>query len=177
MSRIGKKPVVVPTGVEVNIRDQEITVKGQRGTWTRAFHPHVQIELKDGQLIVKPRLEGRKYSAVWGLSRSVLANMVTGVSTGFTKEMEIIGVGYRATVADSILKLNLGYSHPIDFILPDGVTASVDKNTFVSIHGMNPETIGQVCADIRKFRPPEPYKGKGVRYTGEFVLRKVGKKK
>ena len=177
MSRIGKLPISVPKGVEVTIENQTVMVKGKLGTLTREFHAGVQISQEGDQLTVLPRSEGRESGAVWGLSRALLNNMVKGVSEGFSKTLEIIGVGYRATVEGRNLRLNLGFSHPIDFKLPDGVDASVDKNTILMIKGMDIERIGQTCAEIRAYRKPEPYKGKGVCYAGEKILRKVGKKK
>ncbi|WP_130469926.1 50S ribosomal protein L6 [Candidatus Magnetaquicoccus inordinatus] len=176
MSRIGKKVVVIPDGVQVTIEDQTVTVKGKLGSLTREFHPGVQINQEENHLSVAIKnREGN--SALWGLTRSLLSNMVVGVSKGFSRVLEIQGVGYRAAVNDTVLQLNLGYSHPIDYALPSGVTAQVEKNVVVTLSGMDPETIGQACADIRRFRPPEPYKGKGIRNAGEYILRKVGKKK
>lgn len=177
MSRIGKQPVSLPQGVEVTIENQTIHVKGKLGSLTREFHSQVQVT-QDGQmLIVTPRSQSRESGALWGLSRALLGNMVKGVSEGFSKTLEIVGVGYRAAVDGRVLRLNLGYSHPVDFPLPDGVEASVDKNTIVTLKSIDVERLGQACAEIRAYRSPEPYKGKGVSYAGEFILRKVGKKK
>ena len=176
MSRIGKRVIAVPQGVEVTIENQTVTVKGKLGTMTRVFHPGVHIGREESGLIVTlQNREGTK--ALWGLSRTLLDNMVVGVSKGFSRVLEIQGVGYRAAVSEVGLQLNLGFSHPIDYPLPTGVTAQVEKNVVVTLSGMDREKIGQACADIRRFRPPEPYKGKGVRNAGETVLRKVGKKK
>lgn len=176
MSRIGKKSVAIPQGVEVVLESQMVTVKGRLGTLSRSFHPGVRIDREADMLVVSMQnREGTK--ALWGLSRTLLNNMVVGVSKGFSRVLEIQGVGYRAAVSDVGLQLNLGFSHPIDYPLPLGVKAQVEKNVLVTLSGMDPEKIGQACADIRRFRPPEPYKGKGVRNAGETVLRKVGKKK
>ncbi|MBF0627621.1 MAG: 50S ribosomal protein L6 [Magnetococcales bacterium] len=177
MSRIGKLPISVPKGVEVTIENHTIQVTGKLGTLTRKFPPQVQITQSGDQLIVTPKPEYKDSGALWGLSRALLNNMVKGVSEGFTKTLEIIGVGYRAAVEGRILRLNLGFSHPVDFNLPDGVEASVDKNTVLVLKGMDIERIGQTCAEIRAYRLPEPYKGKGISYMGEKILRKVGKKK
>ncbi|MBF0095885.1 MAG: 50S ribosomal protein L6 [Magnetococcales bacterium] len=176
MSRIGKKVVAVPQGVQVTIEDQTVTVQGKLGTLTRVFHPGVKIERDDDVLSVAVKNRDGN-SALWGLARSLLNNMVVGVSKGFSRVLEIQGVGYRAAVNDTVLQLNLGFSHPIDYQLPPGVTAQVEKNVVVTLSGMDPERIGQACADIRRYRPPEPYKGKGIRNAGEMILRKVGKKK
>lgn len=176
MSRIGKKLIAIPQGVEVVIENQMVTVKGHLGTLSRSFHPGVHIGREANTLVVSMQSrEGTK--ALWGLSRTLLNNMVVGVSKGFSRALEIQGVGYRAAVSEVGLQLNLGFSHPIDYPLPPGVKAQVEKNVLVTLSGMDPEKIGQACADIRRFRPPEPYKGKGVRYAGETVLRKEGKKK
>ena len=176
MSRIGKKLVSVPAGVEVKIDNQAVTIKGKLGTVSRSFHPGVRIQKEDGGLgVTLQSREGSK--ALWGLSRTLLSNMVAGVSQGFSRVMEIQGVGYRASASGGMLQLNLGFSHAIDYKLPEGVTAKVEKNVLITLSGMDPEKIGQACADIRRFRPPEPYKGKGVRFAGEVVLRKEGKKK
>ncbi|MBF0399574.1 MAG: 50S ribosomal protein L6 [Magnetococcales bacterium] len=176
MSRIGKKIIAVPQGVEVAIENQTVTVKGKLGTLTRTFHPGVHIE--QGASVLTVTMQSRAGTkALWGLSRTLLSNMVVGVSRGFSRVLEIQGVGYRAAVSDVGLQLNLGFSHPIDYPLPEGVKAQVERNVMVTLSGTDPEKIGQACADIRRFRPPEPYKGKGVRNAGETVLRKEGKKK
>ncbi|MEO5341216.1 MAG: 50S ribosomal protein L6 [Magnetococcus sp. MYC-9] len=176
MSRIGKKLISVPQGVEVTIEDQTVTVRGKLGTLSRVFHAGVRVSREgDGLAVAMQSREGTR--ALWGLSRTLLDNMVVGVSKGFSRVLEIQGVGYRAAVSGAGLQLNLGFSHPIDYVLPTGVSAQVEKNVLVTLSGMDPEKIGQACADIRRFRPPEPYKGKGVRNAGETVLRKEGKKK
>ncbi|MBF0341864.1 MAG: 50S ribosomal protein L6 [Magnetococcales bacterium] len=177
MSRIGKLPISVPKGVEVTIENQTIQVKGKLGTLTRTFSPHVQVIQNGDILTVVPRGNTKESGALWGLSRALLNNMVKGVSEGFTKTLEIVGVGYRAAVDGRIVKLNLGFSHPVDFHLPDGVEATVDKNTILVLKSLDTERLGQTCAEIRAYRMPEPYKGKGISYAGEQILRKVGKKK
>ncbi|MEO5346267.1 MAG: 50S ribosomal protein L6 [Magnetococcus sp. YQC-9] len=177
MSRIGKLPISVPKGVEVSIDNQTIRVAGKLGALTRTFPAEISIVQDGDQLIVAPRGEAKNSRALWGLARALLANMVKGVSEGFSKTLEIIGVGYRAAVDGRILKLNLGYSHAVDFKLPDGIDASVDKNTLLTLKGIDVERLGQTCAEIRTYRLPEPYKGKGILYQGEQIQRKVGKKK
>ncbi|MBF0175849.1 MAG: 50S ribosomal protein L6 [Magnetococcales bacterium] len=177
MSRVGKKPIPLPTGVDVKVDHQTVSVKGKRGTLTRTFHPDVEIHLEGGVLTVSPRNQDRAARALWGLTRSLLNNMVRGVSEGFTRQMEIVGVGYRAAVSGRVLKLTLGYSHPVDYNLPEGVHVEVEKNTLLTLTGADRERLGQTCAEIRQYRPPEPYKGKGIRYLEETVLRKEGKKK
>ncbi len=175
MSRIGKLPIALPSGVEVSITEQEVVVKGPKGTLSRQFHPMVLIEREENALRVKPQDQSQQARALWGLSRSLLNNMVVGVSTGFTKVLEIIGVGYKAEMDGSTLKLALGFSHPVIFPLPEGISGSVEKNTIVTLTGYDKELLGQVCANLRRYRPPEPYKGKGIKFQGEVIRRKVGK--
>nr|CAX84046.1 50S ribosomal protein L6 [uncultured bacterium] len=177
MSRIGKLPISVPKGVEVTIDNQTVQVVGKLGSLTRKFPSQIQITREADLLIVAPRSRAKESAALWGLTRALLNNMIKGVSEGFSKSMEIIGVGYRAAVEGRVLRLNLGYSHPVDFNLPDGIEASVDKNTLLVLKGIDVERLGQTCAEIRAYRLPEPYKGKGICYVGEQILRKVGKKK
>ncbi|MBF0294440.1 MAG: 50S ribosomal protein L6 [Magnetococcales bacterium] len=177
MSRIGKQPISIPKGVEVSIEKQTIVVKGKLGSLTRIIPDQIQVSRDGDFLMVTPRNQGKEHWALWGLCRALLSNMVKGVSDGFTKSLEVVGVGYRAAVEGRVLKLNLGFSHPVDFPLPDGIEAVVDKNTLIMIKGIDLERIGQTCAEIRAYRLPEPYKGKGVLYAGEKVIRKVGKKK
>ncbi|MBF0157981.1 MAG: 50S ribosomal protein L6 [Magnetococcales bacterium] len=177
MSRIGKKAVAIPPGVEVKIDNQVVTVKGKNGLLTRTFHPEVVLQQGATEVVVTLRNEGSSaYRPLWGLSRTLLANMVTGVSTGFSKQLMILGVGYRAAVEGRILKLALGFSHPVDFPIPDGIQIEVEKNTALTVRGADREMVGQVCAKIRDYRSPEPYKGKGVRYLNEYVVMKEGKK-
>jgi large subunit ribosomal protein L6 len=175
MSRVGKKPVDLPSGVQVTIEDSKIEVKGPKGTLSRELHPLVKVEQQDGKVVVTPIDESLKARGLWGLFRSLIANMVQGVNGGFTKVLEINGVGYRAEAAGSTLKLTLGFSHPVEFALPEGISGSVDKNTVITLSGIDKELLGQTAATIRAFRPPEPYKGKGIKYAEETIRRKVGK--
>lgn len=174
MSRIGKQPVVLPPKVEVSIQGTTVTVKGPLGKLEQTFKG-VEIAQEDGAVKVTPVDQSRTNRAMWGLARALLHNMVTGVSAGFERKLEIIGVGYRAEAKGKSLGLSLGFSHPIDFPLPEGVTAEVDKNQVVTLKGIDKAVLGQTAATIRSYRPPEPYKGKGVRYQGEHVQRKAGK--
>ncbi len=179
MSRIGKSPITVPDKVEITLQDssqgQVVTVKGPKGSLTRTFRPEVIIS-KDGNTVLASRRdESRMARGLHGLSRTLLNNMVQGVSTGFTKNLEIVGVGYRAQVQGSKLVLALGYSHPVEIPAPEGISFAVEANTKVAISGPDKEVVGQVAALIRSQRPPEPYKGKGVKYAGERIRRKAGK--
>jgi len=175
MSRIGKLPVALPQGVEVTIKGQKVDVKGPKGSLSRELHPLVEVVSQDNELRVKPREQSIKAKALWGLSRSLLNNMVLGVSQGFSKVLEINGVGYRAELSGDTLKLSLGFSHPVEFKLPKGVSATVEKNTVITLTSIDKELLGQTAATIRAFRPPEPYKGKGIKYADEVIRRKVGK--
>lgn len=177
MSRIGKKPVALPAGVTAVIDGQSIEVKGPKGTLSFTATDDVTLAQEDGALTVTPRGNSKRARQQWGMSRSVLENLVTGVSQGFKKELDITGVGYRATAQGSILKLALGYSHDVDFEVPAGVTVTTPKQTEIVIEGIDAQVVGQVAANIRAWRRPEPYKGKGIRYRGEFIFRKEGKKK
>jgi large subunit ribosomal protein L6 len=179
MSRVGKKPIEVPQGVNITISESNmVTVKGPRGTLMRQFDPQLQIEEEDGTLnLVRPNDE-RQNRAMHGLSRALLNNMVTGVSTGYEKRLEISGTGYRAEMEGTNLRLALGYSHDIIVVPPPGVTFVVEnRGNSVIINSHNKELLGQIAADIRKFRPPEPYKGRGIRYSDEIIRRKAGKSK
>ncbi len=175
MSRIGKMPVAVPSGVDVSIAGQAVTVKGPKGSLDRVFPDKVSVAVEDGTAIVTRADETRQSKALHGLSRALLANMVAGVSSGFTRDLEIIGVGYRAILKGRDLELQLGFSHVVNFPAPEGITFDVPEPTKISVSGIDKEQVGQVAANIRKVRPPEPYKGKGVRYVGEVVRRKAGK--
>ena len=177
MSRIGKKPIPVPSGVTVAIDGQTVKVKGPKGDLQSAFSDLVGLSMADGEVKVEPRDESKEARALWGLSRTLIANMVTGVTTGFTKSLEITGVGYRAAVQGRDLRLNLGYSHDVVYPIPEGVNIVTPKPTEIQVSGIDKQGVGQVAAEIRAWRKPEPYKGKGVRYAGEYIFRKQGKKK
>lgn len=174
MSRIGKKPVNLPDKVEVKINGLHVEVKGPKGVLKYSFNNLVTIEKADKSLTVKPVDESSLASASWGMSRTLLGNMVTGVTTGFIKSLEFNGVGYKAAVSGDVLTLNLGYSHPIEYKLPEGIKAVVNKNT-IEIHGCDKELVGFVAAQVRSYREPEPYKGKGLKYADEKIIRKAGK--
>src|SRR6056297_2295021 len=176
MSRIAKYPVKVPTGVDIKIDGDKLTAKGSQGTLSMPIHQDVVIGQEDGQLTFAPS-ESAKSWAMAGTTRALVQNLVTGVSEGFTKSLEIIGVGYRAQAKGQTLNLSLGFSHPVDYELPEGVTAETPKNTIIVLKSADKQKLGQVAAEIRAFRPPEPYKGKGIRYGDEQVRRKEAKKK
>jgi large subunit ribosomal protein L6 len=176
MSRIGKKPIEIPSGVTVTLTGEEIAVKGPKGTLNRRLPPNVKVSVEKNEVIVTPAGKGRRLGAFQGLTRALLENMVTGVSKGFQKDMSLIGVGYKVALKGKALVFNLGYSHPIEFPLPKGIEAEVgERGVNFSIKGIDREVVGQTCATIRGFRPPEPYKGKGIRYTKEVVRQKAGK--
>ncbi len=178
MSRIGKKPITIPEGIEVGIKDNKITVKGPKGSLDLVFDPKILVEKKKEEILVsilKPDQKQKKPRALWGLTRSLINNNVIGVSKGFKKELEIQGVGYRASIQDQKLILELGFSHSIEYEIPEGIKVKIEKN-IISVSGIDKQKVGQVAAEIRSFRKPEPYKGKGIRYLGEQVRRKVGKK-
>jgi len=177
MSRIGKQPIVVPAGVEVVYKDDMITVKGPKGTLSRKVNPLVSVEQADGQLTVKLNSELNEHKGLWGLFRTLISNMVEGVTKGYEKKLEVVGVGYRFKPSGNKINLSLGFSHPIDFKAPEGITFDEDKENknVIVIRGTDKEAIGEVAAKIRSFRPPEPYKGKGVRYLGEHIVKKAGK--
>lgn len=177
MSRIGKKPVTLLSGVTATISGQTVEVKGPKGTRSFTATDDVTLSLDEGSLKVTPRGTSKRARQQWGMARSMVENLVVGVSTGFKKELEIQGVGYRAAMAGNILKLSLGYSHEVNFEVPAGVTVSAPKQTEIIVEGIDQQLVGQVAANIREWRKPEPYKGKGIRYKGEFVFRKEGKKK
>ena len=177
MSRIGKKPVELPSGVTASVSGQVIEVKGPKGVQTFKATDDVTITVEDSTVKVEPRGNSKRARQQWGMSRTVLANLVHGVHGTFKKELEIHGVGYRAAVQGKTLKLNLGYSHDVDFAIPDGISIVCAKPTEVLIEGHDKQQVGEVAAKIRDWRRPEPYKGKGIRYKGEFIFRKEGKKK
>ena len=175
MSRIGKKPIEIPSGVEVKIEGNVITAKGPKGTESITFREEVKVSVADNHIIVEPNSDDRKTNALHGLYRTLIANALHGVSQGFEKKLEIVGVGYRANMEGSNLNMALGYSHPVLIVPPAGVTLSVEANTKISVKGSNKQTVGDVAAFIRSKRPPEVYKGKGVKYEGEHIRRKAGK--
>lgn len=181
MSRIGKQPIVLPSGVEVKIAGQDVTVKGPKGILQRNIHPFIEVTSADNQITVAPKdsigLQEAKENigAFWGLSRSLLNNMVLGVSRGFEKSLDLVGVGYRAQVKADKIHMNLGFSHDVVHALPEGVACKVEKNTHLVLSGVDKQVVGQVAADIRSYRKPEPYHGKGVRYSDERVSLKAGK--
>jgi len=175
MSRVGKMPITVPQGVDVRIEGTRVTVKGPRGELGRDLDPEMRIEQKDGQVIVSRPSEQPRHRAMHGLTRTLVANMVAGVTDGFSKTLELQGVGYRAQMQGQNLVLAIGYSHPVNVPPPPGIEFEVDGTSKIIVKGINREHVGQAAADVRKIRPPEPYKGKGIRYAGEYVRRKAGK--
>lgn len=177
MSRIGKKPVDLPSGVEAKVSGQTIEVKGPKGTRSFTATDDVTLTVNDGAVSVEPRGKSKRARQQWGMSRTMVRNLVMGVTDGFKKELEINGVGYRAQIQGNILKLSLGYSHEVNFEVPDGVTVTAPKQTQVIVEGIDQQLVGQVAANIREWRKPEPYKGKGIKYVDEYIFRKEGKKK
>jgi large subunit ribosomal protein L6 len=177
MSRIGKKPVAIPSGVTATIEGSTLSVKGPKGSLAMPLVDDISYTLDDGTILVKPANESKKARAFWGMQRTLVQNLVTGVSEGFTKVLEITGVGYRANSQGKNLKLQLGYSHDVDFVVPEGIEIKTPDNTTIEISGTDKQKVGQVAAEIRRWRKPEPYKGKGIKYRGEFIFRKEGKKK
>ncbi|MCB1356285.1 MAG: 50S ribosomal protein L6 [Maritimibacter sp.] len=177
MSRIGKKPVELPGGVSASVSGQTIEVKGPKGTLSFTATDDVTLKVEDSAVSVEPRGKSKRARQQWGMSRTMVQNCVTGVSDGFKKELEISGVGYRAQMQGNVLKLNLGYSHEVNFEAPEGVTVTAPKQTEIVVEGIDNQLVGQVAANIREWRGPEPYKGKGIRYKDEYIFRKEGKKK
>ncbi len=177
MSRVGKLPVAIPDGVTVEHAGNNITVKGKKGELVLGLTGDVNVEVKDGSVVVQPANDSKQSRSMWGTTRSNISNMVQGVSEGFTKTLEIKGVGYRTSVQNNVITLLLGFSHEVKYVLPEGVEAKVDKQTTVILSGVDKQKVGQVAAELRELRKPEPYKGKGVRYQGEYVRMKEGKKK
>jgi large subunit ribosomal protein L6 len=177
MSRVGKKPVAVPSGVTATVDGQNVKVKGAKGELSFLVPEEVSVAMENGAISVNPRDESKTARAKWGMSRAQVQNLVDGVTKGFEKRLEINGVGYRAQVAGKVLKLSLGYSHDVDYPIPADVTITATKPTEILVAGTDKQKVGQVAAEIREFRGPEPYKGKGVKYAGEFIFRKEGKKK
>jgi large subunit ribosomal protein L6 len=177
MSRIGKRPVTVPSGVTANVEGQTVKVKGPKGALQVVLHDDVAVSLDKNLIKVAPRHETKRARSQWGTSRTLVSNLVTGVTKGFEEKLEINGVGYRAAVQGKQLNLQLGFSHDVNFPIPQGITIATPKPTEVVISGIDKQQVGQVAAEIRGFRGPEPYKGKGVKYAGEYIFRKEGKKK
>jgi large subunit ribosomal protein L6 len=177
MSRTGKKPVTVPSGVTASIADGQLSVKGPKGTLAMPLADEVTYSVEDGKIAVQPANDSKRARAFWGMQRTLIANLVTGVTEGYTKKLLITGVGYRANAQGKTLKLQLGYSHDVDYAVPEGIEIKTPDNTTVEISGIDKQKVGQVAAEIRRWRKPEPYKGKGIKYAGEFIFRKEGKKK
>lgn len=177
MSRVAKNPVIVPAGVEVKFGAELLTVKGKNGELSFPLISDVNIELSDDKLLFSPAVDGKKSNAMSGTVRAIVANMVKGVAEGFEKRLQLIGVGYRAQAQGSVLNLSLGFSHPVVYEMPQGISVQTPSQTEIVLFGANKQVVGQVAAEIRAFRPPEPYKGKGVRYVGEMVVIKEAKKK
>jgi large subunit ribosomal protein L6 len=175
MSRIGRLPVPVPSGVDVTIEGRELTVKGPKGTLSRTLHPDMSVAKEDGTIVVSRPTEQKTHKQLHGLTRTLVNNMVIGVTDGYRKGLEITGVGYRAALNGKKLTLNLGYSHPIEIDPPEGITFELENPTHLAVVGIDKELVGQIAAQVRSTRKPEPYKGKGVRYAGEYVRRKAGK--
>jgi len=174
MSRIGKKPINIPESVDVKIEGSQLTVKGPKGELNLDIHPMVKIEQKDGQLEVTIKNpEDKNEKALWGLFGSLVKNMIDGVTEGFEKKLEIVGIGYKAELKGDNLVLNVGYSHPVEFKIPQGITVAIDKN-IITITGIDKQLVGEIAANIRKVRKPEPYKGKGIKYVDEIIIKKVG---
>jgi large subunit ribosomal protein L6 len=177
MSRIGKKPVSIPSGVTASIDGGELSVKGPKGTLSLVLREEISYTLEDGGILVKPANDSKQARAFWGMQRTLVQNLITGVSEGFTKKLLITGVGYRANAQGRNLKLQLGYSHDVDVAVPEGIEVKTPDTTTVEISGIDKQKVGQLAAEIRRWRKPEPYKGKGIKYDGEFIFRKEGKKK
>jgi len=177
MSRIGKKAVAVPAGITANVQGQTVNIKGPKGAMSVVLPDDVAVNLESGQIKVDPRLETKRARAQWGTSRTLIANLIAGVTKGFEQRLEINGVGFRAAVQGKKLQLALGYSHEINYPIPDGITIATPRPVEIVISGIDRQKVGQVAAEIRKYRRPEPYKGKGIKYAGEFIFRKEGKKK
>ena len=177
MSRIGKKAIAVPAGITANVEGQTVKVKGPKGALQVVLHDDVSVKIDGGEIKVDPRAETKRARAQWGTSRTLIANLIAGVTKGFERRLEISGVGYRASVQGKNLQLALGYSHDIVYLIPEGIAIATPRPVEIVISGIDRQKVGQVAAEIREYRPPEPYKGKGVRYSGEYIFRKEGKKK
>lgn len=177
MSRVGKNPVAIPDGVTLTLDGNKLTVKGKRGEMTYLTADEIETIIADNEVTIKPRDKSKRAKTMWGTTRSLVENMVIGVSDGFTKVLEIQGVGYKAQAQGKKLVLSLGFSHDVDFPVPEGIEIKTPQPTQIEVTGSDRQKVGQVAAEIRSYRPPEPYKGKGVRYAGEYIIRKEGKKK
>ena len=177
MSRIGKVPVAIPGGVTAAVADGVLTVKGPKGTLSLNLRDEISYVVEEGRIVVRPANDTKQARSFWGMQRTLVSNLVTGVTDGYTKVLEITGVGYRANAQGKNLKLQLGYSHDVDFAVPEGIEIKTPDNTTVEISGIDKQKVGQVAAEIRRWRKPEPYKGKGIKYRGEYIFRKEGKKK
>jgi large subunit ribosomal protein L6 len=177
MSRIGKRPVAIPSGVSAEIANGVLSVKGPKGTLTLNLRDEISYTVDGESILVKPANDSKSARAFWGMQRTLVDNLVTGVTAGYTKVLEITGVGYRANAQGKNLKLQLGYSHDVDFAVPEGIEIKTPDNTTIEISGIDKQQVGQVAAEIRRWRKPEPYKGKGIKYRGEYIFRKEGKKK
>jgi large subunit ribosomal protein L6 len=176
MSRVGKKPIPISDKTKISYKDRMITVQSEKGTLVRSIHPSVDLKMKDGFIsIIIVNNDDRKGNSFQGLTRSLVANMVVGVTSGFERILQILGIGYRAALKGNTIVFNLGYSHPINFDLPDGISAIIEKNNIIKLSGIDKEKLGMVYAAIRRLRPPEPYKGKGIKYAEEHIQRKAGK--
>ena len=177
MSRIGKKGVAIPTGVTANVEGQTIKMKGPKGALQVVLHDDVAAKMDKGSIQIEPRSESKRARSLWGTSRTLVSNLIAGVTKGFEEKLEITGVGYRAAVQGKQLNLQLGFSHDINYAIPQGITIATPKPTEIVVTGTDKQQVGQVAAELRGFRPPEPYKGKGVKYSDEYIFRKEGKKK
>ncbi|WP_165324471.1 50S ribosomal protein L6 [Rhizorhabdus phycosphaerae] len=177
MSRIGKRPVSVPAGVTASLEGKTLSVKGPKGTLTMSLADEVTYAVEEGHISVQPVNDSKRSRSFWGMQRTMVQNLIVGVTEGYTKTLQITGVGYRANVQGQNLKLQLGYSHDVDFAIPEGITIATPDQTTVHISGIDKQKVGQVAAEIRRWRKPEPYKGKGIKYAGEYIFRKEGKKK
>jgi large subunit ribosomal protein L6 len=175
MSRVGKKPIEIPKDVEVKMEKRKVLIKGPKGELSQEFRPEVEVFVKEGKIFITPKIQTKKTSAYWGLTRALLANMVIGVTNGYEKKLEIQGIGYKAVLEGEDLKLQAGFTHPVKVKKPEGIKFSVEKEV-ITISGIDKKLVGETAAKIRKIRPPDPYKGKGIRYQGEIVKKKVGKK-
>lgn len=180
MSRVGKKPILIPEGVEVKIEDQRVAIKGSKGELSQEIRPEISVEKKEGKIVVQPFfkkgwIQTKKTKAFWGLTRTLLSNMIEGVTKGYEKKLEIQGIGYKASLDGKDLNLQIGFTHPVKIKTPEGINFLIEKN-IITVSGINKQLVGEISAKIRKIRPPEPYKGKGIRYLGEIVKRKAGKK-